>query len=413
MPTINADRLLSDLKRLRDFGSIGNGTGVVRQSFSKIDIDSRHWLIERLQAAGLRASLDGVGNVIGRSGNGGKALLIGSHTDTQPTGGWLDGAMGVIYGLEVARALAEDPDTSDLPVDVASWIDEEGTFFGMLGSISFCDFLPDGAIDNCVGRDGVRLQDVMREAGVSDLPVARYDTERYLGYLEAHIEQGPYLEARQKRIGVVTSIIGMRDFDIDFVGEQNHAGTTPMRLRKDAGAALLDYCHQVRTCFPDLMGERTVFTIGQVTFEPGAPSIIPGKASMILQFRDPEESRLDRLQAIATELAEQMDREGPVSVSIKLRSNDVAAESMDVGFQNHLATAAEQHASGDWEHMPSGAAHDAQTLARRMPAGMLFVPSIKGVSHSFTEDTDEADIALGCQVLATATASILREANPR
>lgn len=411
MPQINGERLIKNLKTLREFGSIGNGIGVVRPSFSNVDLQARQWLIERLAEASLDASLDGVGNVIGRSRNPGKALLIGSHTDTQPTGGWLDGAMGVMYGLEVATALSEDPDTRHLPIDVASWMDEEGTYVGMLGSSSFCDTLPVGMVEGAVSRSGVKLTDAMNNAGVTGLPVARYDLDRYLGYMEAHIEQGPYLEAAQKLIGVVTSIIGLRDFNVEFTGQQNHAGTTPMRLRKDAGAALLDYCHEVRSRFPELMGDRTVFTIGQVQFFPGAPSIIPGKASLILQVRDPDESRLDRMAELARELAQELHRNGPVEVTFEGRTNDSKAAHMDEHLQEFLAQAAEQHAPGLWERMLSGAAHDAQILARRMPASMLFVPSIGGVSHDFSEDTKEEDIVLGCQVMATASAKILESYN--
>ena len=144
MPNINPDRLLSDLRELRQFGACGNG--VVRQSLSPIDIASRRWLVQKLKEAGLEASIDGIGTVFGRSRAGGKALLIGSHTDTQPTGGWLDGAMGVIYGLEIARAFGETPQTRDLAVDVASWIDEEGTFASFVGSRSFVGEERDGFV---------------------------------------------------------------------------------------------------------------------------------------------------------------------------------------------------------------------------------------------------------------------------
>ena len=139
MPEINPDRLLADLRHLRTFGAEGNG--VVRTSFSDVDMQAREWLRERMAEAGLAASIDGVGNVIGRSPNPGPALLVGSHSDTQPRGGWLDGALGVIYGLEVARALAESDQTRDLAVDAVSWIDEEGTYYGCLGSRSFCGVL--------------------------------------------------------------------------------------------------------------------------------------------------------------------------------------------------------------------------------------------------------------------------------
>ncbi len=406
-PRIDAQRLLSDLTTLRTFGACG--TGVVRRSLSPIDMESRHWLAGRMREAGLDARIDGVGNVIGRSRNPGPALLVGSHTDTQPTGGWLDGAMGVIYGLEVVRALGEASATRDLALDVASWVDEEGTYVGMLGSRSFCGSISGEAVERAVNADGRRLVDALREAGLAGVEPARLEPARYRGYLEAHIEQGPYLEAKGKRIGVVSTIIGMRDFDVRFSGAQNHAGTTPMSLRKDAGAALIEFAHRVQTDFADLASERTVWTIGRVGFAPGAPSIIPGRAEMVLQFRDPEEARLDALEAHAQALVAAANARGPVEVELTRRDNSAAPAAMDPTFQEHIARAAESHAPGPWIRMPSGAAHDAQEMARRMPAAMLFVPSIGGVSHDFAEDTEEADIALGCQVLASAAASILSE----
>ena len=407
MPSINSQRLLDDLKELRHFGACGNG--VVRRSLSEVDLASRQWLIGKLGEAGLDAEIDGLGTVLGRSKNPGKALLIGSHTDTQPTGGWLDGAMGVIYGLEVARALRESDETKHLAVDVASWIDEEGTYVGLLGSLSFCGDLPEDAIEQGISDDGHRLTDALKEAGLSGRAVAGLERDRYVGYLEAHIEQGPYLEAEQKRIGVVTTIIGMRDYDVVFHGQQNHAGTTPMPLRKDAGTALIEFGHQFKKGFDKIKGERSVYTIGNVEFVPGAPSIIPGEARMILQFRDPEMSRIEALEAHLRELVAQFNQAGAVLVELSGRANDADAADMDEGLQEHIAAAARQHAPDDWIRMPSGAAHDAQVLAKHLPCAMLFVPSIGGISHDFSEDTEEDDIALGCQVLATAAASILQE----
>ena len=407
MPKIDAQRLLDDLKKLRSFGSTGHG--VVRSSLSPVDLASREWLVGRLTEAGLDARIDGLGSVFGCSRNPGKALLIGSHTDTQPTGGWLDGAMGVIYGLEVARALSESEDSKHLAVDVASWIDEEGTYVGMLGSLSFCGDLAPDSVETGVSDDGQRLTDALSQSGLTERPVATLDSARYAGYLEAHIEQGPYLEAEKKRIGVVTSIIGMRDFDLVFKGQQNHAGTTPMKLRRDAGAGLIEFAHTVTEGLRARSGERTVHTIGRVEFVPGAPSIIPGEARMILQFRDPEESKLDELEAYVNELAATFNAQGKVSVEFSGRLNHAEAAAMDTGFQHHLTEAARLHAPDDWVSMPSGAGHDAQVLAKHMRAAMLFVPSIGGISHDFAEDTSEDDIALGCQVMATAAASILKE----
>ena len=407
MVRINGERLLDDLRTLRKFGSVG--TGVVRQALSDVDVESRHWLVERMHEAGLDARIDGLGTVLGRSRAEGRALLVGSHTDTQPTGGWLDGAMGVMYGLEVARAFREHDETRDLALDVASWIDEEGAFFGCLGSQAFCGMVDEEALDATTGPGGVRLADALRDAGLEGRPREQWDPERYAGYLEAHIEQGPYLEEEEKRIGVVTSIVGIRSYQVAFKGQQNHAGTTPMARRRDAATALIDLAHRVNRRFPERVGPKSVWTIGQIDVFPGAPSIVPGAAWMNVQFRDGEESRLDALSALLHELVTEADAGTEVEISIREGNERVVAAAMDEGFQSHLARAAEAHAPGAWMHMPSAAGHDAQVIARRMPSAMLFVPSIDGISHAFEEDTAEEDVVLGCQVFADAAAAILRE----
>ena len=247
MPSINPARLMAELKHLRTFGA--EGTGVVRPSLSPVDMASRRWLHERMIEAGLDACIDGVGNVIGHSRNPGKALLVGSHSDTQPRGGWLDGALGVIYGLEIVRAFAEDPATLQFAVDAVAWIDEEGTYLGCLGSRSFCGVLTTEAIESAANADGYRLTEAITAAAVDGVPPARLEPARYVGYLEAHIEQGPYLEAADHKIGVVTSIVGIRGCRIQFRGQQNHAGTTPMPNRKDAGVGLIDFAYKLRPAF--------------------------------------------------------------------------------------------------------------------------------------------------------------------
>ena len=403
---IDGERLIADLKHLREFGAYG--TGVVRTSLSPVDVESRHWLRRRMEAAGLDARIDGAGNVIGRSRNPGKAVLIGSHTDTQPTGGWLDGAMGVICGLEVARALSEAPSTKDRAVDVASWLDEEGRFFGCFGSLSFVGGAPADALDARDATDGtgLTLGDALREAGLAGVAPERLDPDRHLAYLEAHIEQGPYLEEEGNRIGVVTSIVGSRNFIVEFEGEQNHAGTTPMARRRDAARAMVDFAHAVYREFPAAAGERSVWTIGEMSLEPNAMSIVPGKARLNLQFRDQDSAVLDRLEALARDLLERANQ-GPCAVAMHPRKHHSTPAPMDASLLGHLERAAERHAPGQWTSMPSAAVHDAQILSDHLPSAMLFVPSINGVSHAFEEDTSEDDIVLGCQVLATAAASVL------
>jgi N-carbamoyl-L-amino-acid hydrolase len=403
-PAINPDRLLGDLYKLRSFGS--QGPGVVRPSLSPIDMQARHWLQERMSGAGLAAGIDGIGNVFGRSRNPGKALLLGSHSDTQPTGGWLDGALGVIYALEVARACGENENTRHLAVDTVAWIDEESTFLSCMGSRSFCDMVKPEEYANAKNTDGVKLSEALAGAGLDGTPT-RPQAGRYLGYLEAHIEQGAYLEKDGKRIGVVTAIVGSRNFTVRFKGQQNHAGTTPMPIRKDAGMAMIDFAYKVNQTFQQITGPRTVWTMGRMQLHPGASSIIPGRAELHLQFRDPELARLEQFEAAARELVAAANRAGPVEVSLEPAGSPVKPADMDQGFRAHIAAAAQYHESDNWQHMPSAAIHDALFLSTIMPAGMLFIPSIGGISHDFAENTADNDIVAGCQVMATAVASIL------
>jgi N-carbamoyl-L-amino-acid hydrolase len=397
MSRIDEKRLLNDLQTLRSIGAYR--TGVHRPTYSPEDIEARHWLAARLTEAGLAAEIDGIGNVIGRGRGEGPCLLIGSHLETQSHAGWLDGAMGVMFGLEVARALGRG-------IDVAGWADEEGHYGSFLGSRSFCGLVDEAELDGCHNRDdGTPLRAALQRAGLAGRPRATIDPARYRGYLEAHIEQGEELDSAGKRLGVVTSIVGARNYRIAFEGVQNHAGTTRMAVRRDAGVALVRLASAIGRRFPHVAGPRTVWTTGRITLQPGAPSIVPGRAEMLFQFRDTDPAILDaltqELDALVAEAAK-----GPCEVTLTKLSSSLPT-AMDGGFQDVLERAAEHHAPGLVERMPSGAGHDAQILASRLPAAMLFVPSIGGISHHWTEDTNEADIALGCAVLADAAAEIL------
>ncbi|WP_176053533.1 Zn-dependent hydrolase [Paraburkholderia caribensis] len=404
-PRINPARLLDDLKALRNFGA--NGPGVVRLSLSPVDMDARRWLASRMTDAGLDATIDGVGTVFGRSRKSGPALVIGSHTDTQPTGGWLDGALGVIYGLEIARALDECAATRDFAVDVASWIDEEGAFSSFLGSRSFVGDAIDASLQHARNRDGLLLGDALAQAGVADVPRVMLDRTRQRAYLEPHIEQGGRLEASGKSIGVVTTIVGIREFQLRFTGQRNHAGTTPMSIRRDAGAALVAFIARIDAAFGRLADADTVWTVGRIDLDPGSFSVVPGKADMYLQFRDGNSERLHAMESALAALADEWNLQHAVQVELIPCDGPEEPVVMDTALQQRIAQAAEAVAPGQWIHMPSGASHDAQVIAHHIPASMLFVPSIGGVSHDFIEDTSEAHIVLGCEVAARAAAGIV------
>lgn len=397
MPSIDGTRLLHDLYAAREIGKYK--TGVHRPTFSPQDIEARHWLVARLTEAGLEASMDGIGNIYGRDPAPGRKILLGSHMETQNHAGWLDGAMGVLYGLEVARTLG-------LGIDVGSWADEEGHFGAFLGSRSFCGLLTDQEIDKCANREtGVSLRDALQTAGFADKPRQTVDPARYRGYLEAHIEQGADLEDHHLRLGIVTAIVGSRRFQISFKGQQNHAGTTRMSVRRDAGVALVKLVAAIEDRFPKIAGPKTVWTTGDIKLDPGAPSIVPGGAELVFQFRDTDPATLDALEATLMELLAEAAK-GPCEVSVAYRSSTEPSK-MDPGFQAALTQSAQQHAPGLHQPMPSGAGHDAQILAQVLPSAMLFVPSIGGISHHYTENTSDEDIVLGCQVFADACAGIL------
>jgi len=384
---------------LRDLGTYE--TGVHRPTFSAEDVEARHWFAAQLAEAGLAVEIDGIGNVIGRDPAPGRKLLIGSHLETQDHAGWLDGALGVAYGLEIARSLGGG-------IDVAAWADEEGHFGSFLGSRSFCGLVTEAEIDRCRNRAGLSLRDALQQAGFADRPRAMVDPARYRGYLEAHIEQGAELEDKALKIGVVTAIVGSRRWRIVFEGEQNHAGTTRMAVRKDAGVALVRFAAAIEDRFPGTASERTVWTTGNIRLEPGAPSIVPGRAEMVFQFRDTDPATLDRLTEALQGLAGEANQ-GPCRVTL-VETGRTAPAAMDDGFQAALEAAAERRAAGQHQRMPSGAGHDAQVLAGRMRAGMLFVPSIGGISHHWAENTPDEDIVLGCRVLADAADALRVEA---
>jgi beta-ureidopropionase / N-carbamoyl-L-amino-acid hydrolase len=367
---------------------------------------SLEWLAERLPAAGLVGAIDGIGNVLGTSTKPGPKLLAGSHLESQNYAGWLDGPLGVVYALEAARIINPDP-TAKGAVEVAAWCDEEGHFGYFLGSRSYVGDLAEADIEAACDRNSdLSLRDALRGVGLAGRPRANAERGRHIGYLEAHIEQGQTLESNDLRIGVVTSIVGIWNYRITFSGEQNHAGTTQMSIRKDAGLALARFCVAINDRFPPSCGPRTVWTTGRISLDPGAPSIIPGRAEMLFQIRDDDPAVIDRLEQLMRSMAAEFNAEGRCIVAIeRLRTGSPAI--MDGKFQNAIEAASAAFAAGRSMRLPSGAGHDAQVLATIMPAGMLFVPSIGGISHHWSENTADADIVVGAQVFVEACRMLL------
>jgi N-carbamoyl-L-amino-acid hydrolase len=397
-------RVLADLHALRGIGAYK--TGVHRPTFSEPHMRSLEWLAQRLPEAGLAASIDGIGNVLGTTTKSGPKLLAGSHLESQNFAGWLDGPLGVVYALEAARVINPDSNVNGA-VEVAVWCDEEGHFGHFLGSRSYVGGLSEEDIDAARDRNSGRtMRDTLRDVGLAGRARARCERGRHIGYLEAHIEQGRTLESGDLRIGIVTSIVGIWQYRIAFGGEQNHAGTTRMDVRKDAGLALTRFCVDIDDRFPDACGPRTVWTTGRITLDPGAPSIIPGSAEMLFQMRDDDARVIDRLEDLLQSMAADVTAQGRCSVAVeRLRTGSPAM--MNATFQHAIEAASAEFAGGRSVRMPSGAGHDAQVLATIMPAGMMFVPSIGGVSHHWNENTADADIVTGAQVFVEACRRLL------
>ncbi len=392
---VDGARVLANLNELRAIGAYK--TGVHRPTFSEPHMRSLKWLAERLPEAALAAEIDGIGNVFGTSAKSGSKLLAGSHLESQNFAGWLDGPLGVVYALEAARVINPDPGIKGA-VEVAAWCDEEGHFGHFLGSRSYVGGVTEADIDEARDRSSERtMRQALRDVGLAGRARAKAERGRHIGYIEAHIEQGLTLEGTGLRIGVVTSIVGIWQYRIVLTGEQNHAGTTRMKDRKDAGLAIARLCVAIDDRFPASCGPRTVWTTGRITLDPGAPSIIPGRAEMLFQIRDDNREIVERLETLLRDLAAEVSAMGRCSAEVtRIRTGAPAA--MDARFQQAIEEASVTFASGKSVRMPSGAGHDAQVLATIMPAGMLFVPSIGGISHHWSENTADADIVTGAQV---------------
>jgi N-carbamoyl-L-amino-acid hydrolase len=356
-------------------------------------MEARRWLVARLEECGLGAGIDGIGNVYGRHPGPGPHLLVGSHIESQNHAGWLDGALGVVAGVALARA--------GLPVDVCAFADEEGHFEGgFLGSRSIIGDLTEAEIDRSRSRnDGTPLREALAAAGLAGLPRTTLDRDRYRGFLEMHIEQGTQLEGAGERIGVVTGIVAIWQWRITIEGQQDHAGGTTMAERRDAGLAAVRLLAWIDAEFPKHCGERTVWTTGRITLEPGAASIIPGRAEVYFQFRDISIETLERLDTLLRRAVQESNRRERAVATLEVvsKSQPVAC---DAGLMEALAGAAEALAPGAWQRLPSGAGHDGMAIQAIADIGMLFVRCKAGISHNPAEAISEADAEAGARVLA-------------
>ncbi|NGO66701.1 Zn-dependent hydrolase [Rhizobium daejeonense] len=403
---INPTRLISRVERLGKIGALEGG-GVCRLALTPSEKLGRDHLVAEMKALGLDVAIDPIGNIFGaRKGRReGPAVMLGSHIDTVATGGLYDGALGVLAGLEVIATLNEGNIETDLPVVVAAFTNEEGARFApdMLGSLVFVGGLSLAEALDIVSIDGKRLGEELEAIGYAGTDQG---PEEVAAYFELHIEQGPVLEDEKVEIGAVLGVQGISWTELTIRGRSAHAGTTPIRLRRDAGLAAARIAAGVGA-FVRSMGGDQVGTVGASTLTPNLVNVVAETAVMTVDLRNPDEGLLQVAEAKLTALIEQIA--GEEEVTIERRS---LARFEPVDFAPALIETIDGTArvlGFSTRRLFSGAGHDAQMLARIAPAAMIFVPSVKGISHNITEYTEPADLANGANVLLQVT---LKQALP-
>ena len=400
MIDINGERLLADLRALAAIGGLPDG-GVDRLAWSDHDLAGRRWFAERMREAGIEPRVDAALNVFGHlPGTTGPWLLTGSHLDSVPNGGRLDGAYGAVAALEVLRTLAESGDPLAERVEIVGFADEEGVRFevGLIGSLALVGELDIERLRDGLDWQGVAIRQVLATAGrdLDRMLEAQEHRHSIKGFVELHIEQGPRMEADGSDLAVVTGIVGVHRQRIEVQGTQNHAGTTPFRLRHDAGRAAARAAAELRDLVQGVDAEA-VANIGSMQFHPGGVNVIPGRARFTLEVRHLDQRVVgEAVRAFGTRLERICAEEG-CQVEVELLSS-VPPAPMDANVMEALAQACTELGRRP-ARLSSGAGHDAAVLSHHVPSGMLFVPSVGGVSHSPRETTSDEHLVLGARAL--------------
>lgn len=409
--SINQTRLMQRIEAMAKVGAIDGG-GVNRLALTKADALGRDLLVQWMKSLNMRVSVDVIGNIIGRRpGNAASqdtaSVMTGSHLDSVATGGRYDGTLGVLAGLEVVETLNELDIVTHRPIDVGCFSNEEGARFApdMLGSAVHQGSLDLDQAYAATDRDGLRFDDCLDAIGYrGDRPI---EAKRPHAFVELHIEQGPVLEHEGITIGAVDSVQGISWTEYTIHGVSNHAGTTPMSMRTDAGFAAAQLACRVREIAQEIGGNQ-VATTGVISLEPNLVNVVARKATVTVDLRNVDDSVLCQAETMVTAAVQDICKNEGVKISTRL-----LARFQPVTFSTKII-----HHVKDWatqlgysvRQMPSGAGHDAQMFAPGCPAGMIFVPSHNGISHNIDEFTAEDDIKAGACVLANVINELANEA---
>lgn len=398
-PSVDSVRLLGRLSDLGNIGRDGDGC-LTRLAASDADKEGRDRLVAWMEAAGLDVVVDRIGNIFGiwamQDTAERQPLMLGSHIDTVINAGIYDGCYGVLSGLEVIETLKASGFVPSRPIVIAAFTNEEGVRYApdMLGSLVHVGGLDTDAALGTVGTDGSVLGDELRRIGYSGSREPGFLKPK--AYIELHIEQGPVLEREGIRLGAVENLQGISWQKVIIEGDANHAGTTPISMRRDAGHAAARVVTFLRER-AKASNTPTVATVGCMAFEPNAINVIPSRATFTVDLRDPDEDRLKQEEAALAGFLETLSEEEDVAISVE-RLARFEPVTFDAGIVAEIEAAAKARAFS-CRRMTSGAGHDAQMLARIAPAAMVFVPSKGGISHNPKEFTEDDDLIAGANIL--------------
>lgn len=406
---VNLQRFKEDFCAIAQIGVLDNG-GVTRLALSREDHEARNYLIEKMRLARLQVNIDPVGNIHGRRNGSNPQLppvIIGSHMDTVPHGGHYDGVLGVLAGLEVVRTLNDSDVTTLHPIEVINFCAEESSRFGMatIGSKALTGKLSLDQLGKLHDNNDEKLLDILRNSGcpVEELPDAILTGEDVHAYLELHIEQGPTLENKQLDIGIVIAIAAPSRFRVQVIGRSDHSGNTPMDMRRDALAGAAEMVLAVErlaiAADNDLVG-----TVGVLSVEHGAMNVVPGEVNLSIDIRDTNMDTKSRLVAQLKKQLQQIADNRKLAIEITTICDEMPV-TLDDKLSQLLCAQAEK-LDMSCQYMPSGAGHDAMHFASLAPTGLIFIPSIDGISHNIAEKSSLDDINNGITLLLQAVLNL-------
>ncbi|MFL2590566.1 MAG: Zn-dependent hydrolase [Flavobacteriaceae bacterium] len=395
--TVSKERLLRNLKKLSEFG-INNNNGNDRVAYSDYDIQAREYIKKYMKNLGLKVEVDYAANIVARKEGTNKKLkpiAFGSHIDAVPNGGHYDGPLGVIGGIEALETILDNEIITSRPLELIIFTNEEGGVFGsraLAGKLNY-DALEVKTASGFTNGEGVdRLGGDQRK--IFDVIKSSND---YYAFVELHIEQGNILNKSNIDIGVVTGIVGLKWWDVTIEGVANHAGTTPMGERKDPMITAADFILLVKNVINEIPGNQ-VGTVGKIEASPGAPNVIPGKVKLSLEIRDLDENKIDFLFDEIEKRARIIALENETIISFSSIDINASPALMDDQIQALIIDASNE-LNYSFKKMPSGAGHDAQDMAIIAPSGMIFIPSVDGISHSPKEFSSDESVYKGTNIL--------------